>query len=176
MSFQEIKLLVKKSQKRLNWDDYFMSIAYLISSRSPDLRLRVGSVIVKDNRIISAGYNGFLPNLPHISMIDDRDHEQATVHSEQNAISDSARRGVSCQDSICYVTHYPCLGCFKTLASAGIKKIIYDDDYKNNPIVKQLADLARIEIIKLADIPPPTHTFRLKANDHRLGHDYMFAS
>ncbi len=149
MSFQEIKTLIEKSKHRLNWDDYFMSIAYLISSRSPDKRLRVGSVIVKDNRIISAGYNGFLPNLPHVSIIDSNDHEQATVHSEQNAISDSARRGVSCQDAMCYITHYPCLGCFKTLASSGIKKIIYDENYKNNPIVNELAVLANIEIIKL---------------------------
>lgn len=176
MSFQEIKLLIEKSQKRLNWDDYFMSIAYLISSRSPDLRLRVGSVIVKDNRIISAGYNGFLPNLPHISMVDDHDHEQATVHSEQNAISDSARRGVSCQDAVCYVTHYPCLGCFKTLASSGIRKIIYDDDYKNNPIVKQLAELAKIEIIKLSNIPPSSHGFLLRPDGNKSESDYMFAS
>jgi len=149
MSFQEIKTLIEKSKHRLNWDDYFMSIAYLISSRSPDKRLRVGSVIVKDNRIISAGYNGFLPNLPHVSIIDSNDHEQATVHSEQNAISDSARRGVSCQDAMCYITHYPCLNCFKILASSGIKKIIYDENYKNNPIVNEMATLANIEIIKL---------------------------
>lgn len=152
MSFQEIKELIEKSKVRLGWDDYFMSIAYLISSRSPDPRLRVGSVIVKDNRIISAGYNGFLPNLPHISIIDDHDHEQATVHSEQNAISDSARRGSSCQEGTCYVTHFPCLGCFKTLASAGISRIIYDDDYKNNQIVSDLAKLAKIQIIKLSDL------------------------
>ena len=53
-------------KERLEWDEYFMSIALLASCRSPCSRLHVGSVIVKDNRLISMGYNGFIPGAPQI--------------------------------------------------------------------------------------------------------------
>ena len=62
--------------------------------RSPSPRLKVGSVIVKDNRIISSGYNGYPSGSPHISIVKDN-HEQNAIHSEQNSISDAAKRGSS---------------------------------------------------------------------------------
>ena len=74
---------------RLNWDDYFSQIVKLSAARSPCERLKVGCLLVKNNRIISQGYNGFLPNCPHKSIVRDN-HEQATVHAEQNAIADCA--------------------------------------------------------------------------------------
>ena len=83
---------------RLDWDEYFMSIALLGSCRSPCERLNVGSVIVKNNRLISMGYNGYIPGAPHISRVYDN-HEQSIIHSEVNAISDCARRGVSLDGS-----------------------------------------------------------------------------
>ena len=69
---------------------------------------KVGCILVKDNRIISQGYNGFLPGAAHNSIIRNN-HEQATVHAEQNAIADCAKRTVSCLDCIAYITHYPCI-------------------------------------------------------------------
>jgi dCMP deaminase len=125
-----------------------MSIALLASCRSSCDRLKVGSVIVKDHRIISMGYNGFIAGTPHNSIVSEG-HEQATVHSEINAITDCAKRGVCLDDSIIYITHYPCINCFKCIASCGIKTIIYMDDYKNNPIVETLAEDSGIIIVKL---------------------------
>ena len=133
---------------RLEWDEYFMSIALLASCRSPCKRLKVGSTIVKDNRLISMGYNGFIPGAPHISRIKD-DHEQSIIHSEINAISDCAKRGTVLKDSKIYVTHYPCLNCFRSIAACGIKEIIYLNDYKNDDIVCQLASDASILIRKI---------------------------
>ena len=72
---------------RPDWNSYFISVALLTSIRSSCHRLHVGCVIVKDNRILSTGYNGFLPNAPHKSIVIN-DHEQATVHAEQNSITD----------------------------------------------------------------------------------------
>ena len=70
--------------------------------RSSCHRLQVGCLLVKDNRIISQGYNGHLPGAPHKSIVRNN-HEQATVHAEQNAICDCAKRGVSCKCyGICY--------------------------------------------------------------------------
>ena len=133
---------------RISWDEYFAKIVQVTSERSPCERLQVGCLLVKDNRIISQGYNGFLPGCPHQSIIRDN-HEQATVHAEQNAIADCAKRGVSCKDSTAYITHYPCIHCYKILISAGIKEIKYNDDYKNNELVQILAKENNIEIIKL---------------------------
>lgn len=148
--FSQICLLTKNNNERLNWDEYFMSIALLASQRSPCSRLNVGSVIVKNNRLISMGYNGFIPGAPHISHIEDG-HEQSTIHSEINAITDCARRGVSLDNSTIYITHYPCINCFKAIAACGIKKIIYLEDYNNNNLVNKLAVDSSVEIIKLCN-------------------------
>jgi dCMP deaminase len=143
------KTLKIHQTERLNWDEYFMSIALLASGRSPCQRLHVGSVVVKDNRIISMGYNGFLPGAPHISIMKDN-HEQAVVHSEINAITDCVKRGVQIAGSKMYITHFPCLNCFRTIASSDIKEIIYLNDYNNDEIVWQLAEDAKITIKQLA--------------------------
>ena len=135
-----IKLLqheVIDNKRRINWDQYFMSIAILASVRSSCNRLNVGCVLVKNKRVISMGYNGFLPGAKHNSIIKNN-HEQATVHAEQNAISDAANRGASINNSIAYVTHYPCINCFKILVSSGVRKIIYLEDYKNDDTIKKI--------------------------------------
>jgi len=142
---EDIKKLTTGLDERIDWDTYFMSIAFLIASRSNCDRLHVGCVLVKDTRIISVGYNGFLSKVPHKSYVRDG-HEMATVHSEQNAISDCARRGVNCADATAYITHYPCINCFKILIASGIKNILYHDDYRNDPLVSQLAEDGKITI------------------------------
>lgn len=138
--------------ERPSWDDYFMATAMLISTRSPCDRLHVGCVIVsggeRKNRIIAAGYNGYLPGTPHISRIRDG-HEQATVHAEQNAVADAARRGSSVEGAIAYVTHYPCINCAKILAAAGIAEIRYREDYHNDPIVAPLLTEAGVTVTAL---------------------------
>lgn len=136
------------SEKRMEWDDYFISIAILASQRSPCTRLHVGSVIVKDNRMISMGYNGFIAGCPHVSHMRDG-HEQATIHSEINAICDCAKRGVSLHGAKIYITHYPCLQCFKTICSSGIVEIIYLDDYNNDELVASISKDSNIVIRKL---------------------------
>ena len=138
----------QRKLERLSWDEYFMATAFLTSSRSPDQRLKVGCALVKDNHIISQGYNGYLPSLPHQSYIEDG-HELATVHAEQNCVSDCSKRGVKTEGASAYITHYPCINCFKILASAGIKTIYYQNDYRNHKLVNILALQARIQIIKL---------------------------
>ena len=148
MILENIKNLLNLQEKRLSWDEYFMSVAFLISSRSPCERLHVGCVIVKDNRIISAGYNGFLPGCPHKSFVRDN-HEQATVHAEQNAITDCAKRGVSCNKAEAYITHYPCINCTKILCASGIKNIYYIEDYKNDELIPEITEMAGITIEKI---------------------------
>ena len=133
---------------RLNWDDYFIEIAQVTAKRSACERLQVGCVLVKDKRIISQGYNGFLPGCPHQSIIRN-DHEEATVHAEQNAIADCAKRGVSCKGSIAYITHYPCIICTRLLLAAGIESIKYLHDYKNDHLVVVFTNQLNVDVEKM---------------------------
>lgn len=144
--------LISSWEGRPSWDEYFMATSFLIASRSACSRLHVGCVIVSGgehkNRIIAAGYNGFLPGIPHRSHIRDG-HELATVHAEQNAISDAARRGISVQGATVYCTHFPCINCAKVLASSGIKVIKYHLDYNNDGLVSTLLEEIGIRVEKL---------------------------
>lgn len=144
----QLQTLVGKQEERLNWDLYFMSVALLSSVRSSCHRLHVGCALVKDKRLISSGYNGYLAGAPHISIVRNN-HEQNTVHAEQNAIADAAKRGVSVTGSTAYITHFPCINCAKILAASGIKEIKYLEDYKNDELVKNLFLQSGISIFKI---------------------------
>jgi len=134
--------------ERISWDEYFSKIVVATSERSPCERLQVGCLLVKDNRIVSQGYNGFLPGCPHESIVREN-HEQATLHAEQNALMDCAKRGVSCDGCIAYITHYPCIICTRLLLAAGIKKIKYVNDYKNDELVQKFKDQCNVVVEKL---------------------------
>lgn len=137
---------------RPSWDEYFMATANLMASRSNCERLNVGCVIVtagdRKNRLVAAGYNGFLPGTPHVSRLRDN-HEQATVHAEQNAIADAARRGSSVDGCVAYVTHFPCINCAKILAAAGIAEIKFHEDYNNDQLVAPILSDAGVKLTKL---------------------------
>jgi dCMP deaminase len=135
-------------ENRITWTEYFSELAKLVSKRSPCERLHVGCVLVKENRIISTGYNGFLPGAEHKSIVLDG-HEQATVHAEQNAISDCAKRGVCVDGAQAYITHYPCINCFKVLVAAGVKEIYYLEDYRNSPVVAELCSGTDISLKRI---------------------------
>lgn len=137
---------------RPSWDEYFMATAVLLASRSNCERLNVGCVIVtggsRRNRIVAAGYNGWLPGTPHVSRVRDN-HEMSTVHAEQNAVADAARRGSSVEGCTAYVTHYPCINCAKILAAAGIAEVKYHIDYNNDPLVAPILAEAGVKVAKL---------------------------
>ena len=142
----------RKFPRRPAWDEYFMATAVLMATRSNCDRLQVGCVIVtggsRKNRLVAGGYNGFLPGTPHVSRMRNG-HEQATVHAEQNAVADSARRGSSVEGCVAYVTHYPCINCAKILAAAGISEVRFRLDYHNDPMVAPLLAEAGVTILKL---------------------------
>ena len=137
-----------EDKMRPSWDQYFKELVQITAKRSPCERLKVGCILVKNNRIIAQGYNGFLPGCPHESKMKDG-HEQATVHAEQNAITDCACRGVSTHDATAYITHYPCINCMKILCASGVKYIKYIDDYNNDDLVKYFSQIAKVELTQL---------------------------
>jgi dCMP deaminase len=136
--------------ERPSWEEYFKQIALATRTRSPCERLQVGCVFVNNNRIVSQGYNGFLPGVKHESVMRDG-HEQGTIHAEQNAIADCARRGVSCEGCTVYITHYPCVICMRMLCASGIKEIKYIHDYKNDPLTEYFSELSGVVLTKLID-------------------------
>ena len=143
----------RKFPRRPSWDEYFMATAVLLATRSNCDRLQVGCVVAtggeRKHRLVAAGYNGYLPGTPHVSRLRDG-HEQATVHAEQNAVADAARRGSSVEGCVAvHVSHYPCINCAKILAAAGISEIKYRSNYRNDPLVGLLLEEAGIKILKL---------------------------
>ncbi len=149
---RSVEALTRSWSERPSWDAYFMATALLMASRSSCERLHVGCVMVsggaQSNRIVAAGYNGFLPGAPHRSRVREG-HEQATVHAEQNAICDAARRGVSLAGTTCYITHFPCINCAKILAAAGVACIKYHEDYRNDGLVRELLTESGVRIVQL---------------------------
>ncbi|MDZ5470917.1 deaminase (plasmid) [Bacillus sp. 31A1R] len=140
------------SENRLTWDQYFMLNAHLISMRSTCNRLQVGSVLVKNNRIISTGYNGGISGEEHCLdagcyVIDN--HCLRCLHSEENAIIQCALQGISTKGSQIYVTHFPCTHCMKKILQAGITKIYYTHDYKNHEYCYHLLKISNVVAVKM---------------------------
>jgi dCMP deaminase len=123
--------------RRASWDEYFMRIAMEVSTRATCDRKHVGAVIVRDRFILATGYNGSIPGLPHCDeaghMMEDG-HCVRTVHAEANAICQAARNGVRIEGATVYVTASPCFSCFKLVANAGIKGIVYGEFYRDQRI------------------------------------------
>lgn len=131
----------KAENERIPWDQYFMAQAVLLALRSTCTRLEVGATLVKDKRIIAGGYNGSVSGDVHC--IDDGcyvvdNHCIRTIHAEMNALLQCAKLGISTDGAEVYVTHFPCLPCTKALLQAGIKKIYYLHDYRNDPYALEL--------------------------------------
>tara|TARA_B100001769_G_C21999575_1_gene537133 strand:- start:51 stop:467 length:417 start_codon:yes stop_codon:yes gene_type:complete len=135
-------------RQRPSWEEYFKDLVNLTASRSSCERLQVGCIFVKDNRIIAQGYNGYIAGCEHKTIMKDN-HNIATIHAEQNTISDCAKRGVSSNECTAYITHYPCYNCMKLMVSSGINSIKYINDYKNDELVGDLANEKDISISKI---------------------------
>lgn len=129
--------------ERINWNEYFMAQAMLLSLRSTCARLSVGATLVKDNRVIAGGYNGAVSGefhcIEHGCYMEDG-HCIRTIHAEVNALLQCSKNGVSTEGASVYVTHFPCVHCTKALLQAGVKNIYYREDYKNHPYAIELIE------------------------------------
>jgi len=125
---------------RPSWDEYFMRIAEEVATRSNCMKRRVASVIVRDKRIISTGYNGTprrtrncneggCPRCNSFADSGTKLEECFCAHGEENAIVQAAYHGISVKDGMLYTTCSPCLGCSKMIINAGIKEVIYNSNY-----------------------------------------------
>lgn len=144
---------------RPNWDNYFLELTDVVKKRSTCLRRQVGAIIVKDNHILSTGYNGVPTKISHCSEVgclreklkvpSGERHELCRgLHAEQNAIIQAALHGVSIKGATIYTNTKPCSICTKMIINAGIKRIVYQIDYVDKLADELLAE-TDIELIKI---------------------------
>ena len=119
-----------------------MALAKIIASRGTCDRLYAGAVLVKDNRIISTGYNGSPPGLPHCDEVGhllEEGHCVRTIHGEHNAILQAAVHGsTSTVGATMYSKYNPCIHCTKYVIAAGIKRVVIGKIYRNSQAVDML--------------------------------------
>ena len=129
--------------ERPDWDSYFMMIAGVAALRSTCLRRKVGAVIVRENHIISTGYNGAPKGLPHCGEVGclrtklgipsgERHEICRGSHAEMNAIAQAAAVGTSTAGATIYCTHEPCSFCTKAMINAGVKRLVYVHSYPDD--------------------------------------------
>ncbi len=126
--------------QRPDWDTYFMNIARVVASRGNCRRRQVAALIVRDRRIISTGYNGTprgvrncfeggcprcASDAPSGSGLGDC----ICCHAEENAITQAAFHGIAVRDAALYCTLSPCLLCAKMIVNAGIREVVYEEEY-----------------------------------------------
>lgn len=144
---------------RPSWDEYFMQLVEIIKTRSTCIRRQVGAVVVKDNRILTTGYNGAPSGCRHCQEIgcvrqslgvpSGQRHELCrALHAEQNAIIQAAKYGINIDGACIYVTTQPCVICAKMIINSGIKRIVYRGEYPDE-LAMQLLNEANIEVVRL---------------------------
>jgi dCMP deaminase len=111
-------------------DETLINTAILWSKRGTCSRLQVGSVIVKDTRVISSGYNGAPAGLDHC-LHEDNSPCEVAAHAEENAIVYAARAGISTEGTTLYCTHLPCSRCARLIINAGIVEVVFDQHYRS---------------------------------------------
>jgi dCMP deaminase len=136
---------------RASWDRYFMNIARVVATRATCDRKHVGAVLVKDKTILSTGYNGSIRGLAHCSEVGhmmEENHCVRTVHAEANAIIQAAKNGVAIDGAAIYTTASPCWPCFKLIANAGCRRIVFGEFYRDERIFEH-AQARGIELVEL---------------------------
>ena len=143
---------------RPSWNEYFIGIAEMVSSRSTCLRRHVGAILVKDKRILATGYNGAPAGLQHCEEIGCL-REDASVpsgmrhelcrglHAEQNAIVQAAYYGIPIGGATLYCTNKPCIICSKMIINAGIRNVFYKEGY-DDPLADKMLLEAGVQIVR----------------------------
>ncbi len=149
-------------ERRLSWDEYFMEITHLVAKRSTCIRRQVGSIIVRDRRILATGYNGAPRGLAHCADIGCLREKMGVpsgrmqelcrgLHAEQNAIIQAALFGVSIENSMIYTVTQPCVVCAKMIINSGIKRVVFADFYPDQ-LAEEMFEEAGVELVNINSI------------------------
>lgn len=128
---------------RISRDEMLIEIALVVKQRSTCLRRKVGAVLAYEGRVLSIGYGGSPPGLPHCTPETCSAEKPclATIHAEANSIAFAARNGIVTRGATLYTTASPCRECAKLLISAGIKRVVYDEEYRDLGPLELLCDV-----------------------------------
>ena len=138
-----------------------MTITRQVAERSTCTRAKVGAVIVRDRNILATGYNGSPAGLPHCTDVgclvyksetpagENEENCFRTIHAEINAITQAAKNGAGIRGADIYVTHTPCIHCFKTLLNTGITRICYDKPYKLHTLEEFRNYAPHVELVQV---------------------------
>jgi dCMP deaminase len=154
--------IVRRKMNRPNWDEYFMQMVQVVRMRSTCCRRSVGALIVRDNRLLSSGYNGAPKGLPHCDKVgcmrdqlnvpSGQKHELCRgLHAEQNAIIQAAIYGVSIAGGTMYMTTRPCSICTKMIINAEIHRIVYQEHY-DDPLTDELLRQTEIRVVDFSKL------------------------
>ena len=141
----------KNTKARPTWDEYFINIANLVSTRSTCLRRDVGAVVVKNKQVLTTGYNGAPAGVRHCDEVGcmrekmgipsgERHELCRALHAEQNAFLQAARHGISLDGATIYMTTQPCSICAKMIINVGIKRVVFEGDYPDEFAVELLKE------------------------------------
>ena len=148
-----------QKNRRPSWDDYFLELANAASRRATCDRGKSGCVIVRDKQVLATGYVGSPAGLPHCDDVghlmkkviqengEISEHCLRTVHAEQNAICQAAKRGISIEGATVYTRMTPCRTCAMLLINCGIEKVVCEHKYQLAEESEQLLAEAGIELV-----------------------------
>ena len=137
-----------EKNKQLQFDKSYLRMAYEWAKNSYAKRRQVGCLIVKDRMIISDGFNGSPSGFPNVCEGEDGKTLPWTLHSEANAITKLAKSNNSSEGATLYVTCQPCFDCAKLIIQAGIRRVVYSEDYHSTDGL-ELLKRAGIEVVKI---------------------------
>lgn len=120
--------MTNKKQQIL--DQRYLKMADIWAQNSYCIRRKVGALLVKDKMIISDGYNGTPSGFENECEDEDNKTKTYVLHAEANAITKVAKSGNSSQDATLYVTSSPCIECSKLIIQAGIKRVVFTENYR----------------------------------------------
>lgn len=137
-----------QEEKQHQLDLRYLRMAAIWAENSYCVRRKVGALIVKDRMIISDGYNGTPAGFENICEDESGKTKAYVLHAEANAITKVAKSANNCDGSTLYITAAPCIECAKLIIQAGIKRVVYCDDYHSDDGVRLLGRVG-IEVVKV---------------------------
>lgn len=136
---------------RPSWNDTFLNIAETMSLRATCPRLHVGAVLVRDNGILTAAYNGApagFPQCDEVGCLMVESHCRRTLHAERNALIWMAKQGLSAIGATLYLTHYPCYDCTLMIVQMKLARVVYREDYRSDQNTEDMLEKAGIPCVQ----------------------------
>ncbi|MCQ2254542.1 MAG: dCMP deaminase family protein [Bacteroidaceae bacterium] len=138
-------------EKQLKLDGRYLRMARIWAENSYCKRRQVGAIVVKDNRIISDGYNGTPSGFENVCEDEGNVTKPYVLHAEANAITKLARSSNNSDGATIYITASPCIECAKLIIQSGIKRVVYGENYRLDDGIR-LLKRAGVEVLLLEDV------------------------